>query len=310
MKEGLLMIVKDNYKCKATYRLFNEFLEIWIAPYDGMNIYQMTYKNTPLVKFYPDRLKAGKTCSVMTLFPTPNRTRNFHFLFEGKQYKAYNHGIVRHARFHLDSIESTVTGGIITAHLDIKKHGIIPNTYYLRFPFACRLTLQIELKNQEVIYRYSVQNLDNKNLPFGIAIHPFFEKNNQEVFIQVNAASVMKADEYRLPTGEILPVHGPFDLQEKTNVDSLSLDHVYCSLTKQPTGSIYYPDKTIHLTTSEEFQKMVIYTPKNSNFFCLENQTCSTDAINLYTQGLKKESSLLILAPNEVKQGFIKFQFE
>lgn len=34
------------------------------------------------------------------------------------------------------------------------------------------------------------------------------------------------------------------------------------------------------LKASEEFSNIVLYTPRGKEYFCIENQTCSTDAKN------------------------------
>jgi len=65
----------------------------------------------------------------------------------------------------------------------------------------------------------------------------------------------------------------------------------------------------IEFKTSEEFGHIVLFTgDKNDNFVCIENQTCSTDAINLSAKGYTKESGLQILNSPKHK-GFIEYVF-
>jgi aldose 1-epimerase len=66
----------------------------------------------------------------------------------------------------------------------------------------------------------------------------------------------------------------------------------------------------LRVSGSEECTHMVIYTPQGSPFFCLENQTCSTDAINLHHQGLKEMAHLLELHPGETRTGFTQYAIE
>jgi len=54
---------------------------------------------------------------------------------------------------------------------------------------------------------------------------------------------------------------------------------------------------------------MVVYT-ENPNFFCLENQACSTDAHNLYAQGKQDAAHLLIVQPGERQTMWIKYAME
>jgi len=70
------MIKQTIWNNQTTYYLSNDDISIWLNPSDGMNLYEILYQGKPLIKFYEDRLIEDKTCSVMTLFPTPNRIRD------------------------------------------------------------------------------------------------------------------------------------------------------------------------------------------------------------------------------------------
>jgi len=51
---------------------------------------------------------------------------------------------------------------------------------------------------------------------------------------------------------------------------------------------------------------MVVYTQQPA-FFCVENQTCSTDAHNLYARGLKDISHLLTVRPGSKDTGWVHY---
>ena len=304
------MITKHETQNQTTYVISNEFLNVTLNPSDGMNLYEINYKNTPIVKFYQDRLDEGKTCSVMTLFPTPNRTKDFIYCFEGETYSTQIHGVVRHAPFTVSEVKSSENGGVIRAYLDFHSdlmQNVVKELSY--FPFDCRLTIEIEVDCNNLTYRYSVENKGDKNFPFGIAIHPFFETNGENPSIIVHADHRMEMDENKLPTGKLIEVKDEYDLRQEKKLSSLSLDDVYTSVYQQPVAEISYEDKLICLSTSDEFKKVVVYTPNEAQFFCIENQTCSTDAINLHNRGFEQEASLLVVKPGEMKDGFIQFAF-
>ncbi len=42
-------------------------------------------------------------------------------------------------------------------------------------------------------------------------------------------------------------------------------------------------------------------------FFCVENQSCSTDAHNLYAQGKQELAHLVILAPGQSLNAWVEF---
>jgi aldose 1-epimerase len=55
---------------------------------------------------------------------------------------------------------------------------------------------------------------------------------------------------------------------------------------------------------------MVVYTPAGQPFFCMESQTCSTDAHNLHARGLEEEAHILVTPPGGAASGRIFFRIE
>jgi len=105
-----------------------------------------------------------------------------------------------------------------------------------------------------------------------------------------------------LPTGRLFDLEeGSADMRNPTPLSALDLDDVFWGLEPSQPQNIYYDDigKKVTLTASEFFTHSVIYTPPSQPFFCIENQSCSTDAHNLYARGLTEESHLTILDPGE-----------
>jgi aldose 1-epimerase len=167
---------------------------------------------------------------------------------------------------------------------------------------------------------YEVWNKGSQDMPFGFALHPYFSilSGRDDTLVSIPANTVMEADDELLPTGRLLDVRGimyaMFDLREPVPVGNLKLDHVYTNLQKNESAVIEYRKQAMKLrvSASEESTHMVIYTPpgEDNPFFCLENQTCSTDAINLHQQGLKEMAHLLELHPGETRTGYIQYAIE
>ncbi len=126
----------------------------------------------------------------------------------------------------------------------------------------------------------------------------------------------MEADQGLLPTGRLLDVHSTmyamFDLNQPTPVGHLKLDHVYTDLPTPREAWIDYHGLNLRLgiTASEDFTHAVIYTLGQGPYFCLENQTCSTDAINLHERGMQDIAHLLEVRPGEEASGFIRYTVE
>ena len=110
-----------------------------------------------------------------------------------------------------------------------------------------------------------------------------------------------------LPTGTLIDVSGkPYNISTPRPIAELSLDHVFTDLVPGKFATIDYRSLGfgVELQTSDEFTHTVVYTG-HPHAVCIENQTCSTDAINLWNSNGKKESHVLTLQSNQVSTGFI-----
>jgi aldose 1-epimerase len=158
--------------------------------------------------------------------------------------------------------------------------------------------------------RFTVDNRDTQKLPFGFALHPYFRipGDRDKTTLRVPARKKMEATPDLLPTGQLLSLDGaPFDLREGRPLSDLALDDVFWGMTPDRVPGYAASDAGIRvdLPASDAFTHMVVYTPKGQPFFCMENQTCSTDAHNLHARGLVAESHLLVVEPGASLTGWV-----
>jgi aldose 1-epimerase len=121
----------------------------------------------------------------------------------------------------------------------------------------------------------------------------------------------MEATTDLLPTGRLLPVKGTgFDLHHPVNVNELDIDHVFTGISEGQAARVSYPNLrlTVRLAATPDFSHLVLYTPPGAPFFCLENQTCSTDAHNLHNIGFKMESGLKFVPSGESRTGAVTYE--
>lgn len=104
---------------------------------------------------------------------------------------------------------------------------------------------------------------------------------------------------------------GLHDIQKPVALERLDLDDVFYGMKPEQPAWFEAHEKRIKVTlqASEEFTYMVIYTG-NPEAFCMENQTCSTDAHNLHTMGYESEAHLLIVKPGETINMWVKYIIE
>lgn len=282
---------------------FNE-IRAWINVEDGFNLCSLEYKKLEIIKFQQERFLSGSMYGTPILFPTPNRTKGNEFEFEGKIYKAVMHGVTRKQKFQIDSITLTEKKAEILAFFHMDRG----NLMFGHFPFSCRLDLRLTVEEKLITYCFSVRNLDKRNMPYGFALHPFFCRNPQATWITVNADSVMERDDAMLPSGALISVKETnYDLNIARNISELELDDVFTHFSVTPQARIDTENLSLDISMSDVFSHLVVYAPSGADFFCIEPQTCSTDAINLYTEGHIINSGLQILRPGELESGEVRF---
>lgn len=299
-------INKITLKGQTIYQLVYKGLEASVCPEDGMNIHHISYNGTTVVDVDPLRVRNKALYGTPILYPTPNRVKDNQFIYKNEKFEAQMHGVVKGERFQVVEIKEMDEEVCIVGRLSFEKGSEL----YQKFPFVSILDIKITLSENKITYEYQIENKDCKELPYGFAIHPFFQNIDGCVKIEAKAESVMEMTEEKIPTGvcqDILDTE--FDLSKPKLVSNLSLDHVYTQL-GYPNAQLHYKDFKISLNGTKEFSHLVVFTPQGQSFFCIENQTCSTDAHNLYHKGFKEESGLMIIKPEESHSAQIEFEFK
>jgi aldose 1-epimerase len=311
----------ENYGLKIISLLYKEQdnpshnLEIKISPTIGCSMCEFKVGSDSVIKYNPNVINKQRFFGNPILYPTPNRVRGCAFDLNGIRYKQakygkerLSHGLVYDEEWQYDLPLIQEDFVIFKTWIDFFEN----NPMFEAFPFKHRLTVDFKLEKTGIMVIYSVDNWDVKDLPFGFALHPFFEKLSGEngTLITIPTDYVMESTPDCLPTGRVLEVENtPFDIRTPSAVGGLNVDHNYIGLKSNIPSSISYENKPFYLTldTSDEFTHIVLFTPPKENFFCIENQTCSTDAHNLYNKGFKEESGLIFVSPGHVHQGYIKY---
>jgi aldose 1-epimerase len=288
-------------------------LEARVAAEAGSNLYSFKIGGTELLV---QPAEWGTTPSLRygfpVLFPTPNRARDSKFTFDGQTYAFpanerthFIHGLVHKLPWKAGAAAADSKSASIETYLDWD----VSQPDFKLFPIKHRLSLRFTLDAHGVKMAFTVENQDTKRLPFGFALHPWFQilGTRGETYLRVPAQNHMEAESL-LPTGKLVNLAGtPYDLREPVSLESLKLDDVYWGLTPERIPGYELREKglTVSLGGSPEFTHMVVYTPPGKPFFCMENQTCSTDAHNLYAKGLEKEAHLLIVEKGKKISGWV-----
>lgn len=292
-------------------------LLIKVSPENGNNLFCFKIGDHDVIH-YDDHYKLTSFYTGNPiLYPIPNRLRNCRYEFKGKKYWQMKNGIpiFLHSLVYDESWdykEPVIGEDSVSIETFIKideKHPV-----YEGFPFKHTLTVCYTLTCKKLMISYKVKNEDDQELPFGISFHTYFNKlsGDEQSMICIPAKYMMELTDDLLPTGRLIEVSGNFDLRTPTAVSNLNLDNNFTVLEKDKKVFIDY--RTIGLKISmdstEEFTHMQVYTPKGMPFFCVEKQTCSTDAHNLHAKGFMDEAHLIIVPPKKEFEGNINFGYE
>ncbi|MDZ7343707.1 MAG: aldose 1-epimerase, partial [candidate division KSB1 bacterium] len=249
------------------------------------------------------------------LFPTPNRVRDCRYEFDGRVYqhrKGYEdrflHGLVYDEAWKVGELKTTATSACFSAWLEVEPFH--PN--YAAFPFPHKIIVTFTMAPDGLAISYEVENTGEGRLPFGFGLHPWFRvpASRDDILLCVPATHEMELEpRMLLPTGKCIPIaEANAKVSKPFNLAEVDLDTAYLGMRpEQPAWLEYRHEKLrLELRASEDFTHALIYSPAGEDFVCLENQTCSGDAHNLYAQGLQEIAHLLILEPGEKHRGQVE----
>ncbi len=297
---------------------------VCIAPEFGSNLFRFRAGEHDLI--YTDRALLAKRdfTGTFVLWPFPNRVRDKRYTYKGQKYSLEEvhrpggyptliHGLVFDRPWQYTQPVTGPDAVSVTTFVDITAE----SPYYPTYPFDSRLSLTYTLSGTELTVTYQVHNKSGSTIPFGFALHPYFSTfaDKHEVLISIPAQAVMEADEEMLPTGRIFDVnkvmYAMYDLREPHPIGYLKLDHVYTRLNQPALSIVDYTRLAmqLHISATEDFTHAVIFTPEQLPSFCIEYQTCSTDAINLHQQGsaLREAAHLLEVQPGATFSGTLSY---
>lgn len=314
---GDFVISRDRDSNVTVYLLRQGHTEVRVAPSAGCNAYSVKVDGVEYFR-QPERLAVGMGGGYGNplLYPTPNRINGARFEFEGREYKFppngrgnFIHGVVNSAVWQAESTKSSSEHIALTCLLPFKP-GV---KRFELFPFVHNLRVTITVREGRVRWTYEVENLGDRPIPFGFACHPYFLYHGARAqsFLHVPASHLMESFD-ELPTGKLLELADHrLDARAPRSLAGFVADHVYYGMRPEKPASLDFRQARRRVTfyASSDFTHLVVYSPQQP-FLCIENQTCSTDAHNLYAKGLKEVSNLQVCEVRQKMSGFVEYRFE
>ncbi len=290
-------------------------LEAWITPSHGSNLCRFSIGGKNVIDFERELLLNSDYTGTPVLYPTPNKVRNGVFKLQNRIYPQvkngvtiYEHGLVHDEPWEFQVPVTKSDSICLKTWIDFE----VSKAIFQAFPFKHRLSLEFVLTGMGLKVSYTIENNDDRAIPFGFGLHPYFMKlsGDEGTFVELPADYVMDATSDLLPTGRLIHISGTiYDLRKPVNIGTLDCDHVFTGLNEGKNASVEYRSLglCVGMVSTVDFSHLVLYSPRGAGYFCLENQTCSTDAHNLYDQGFKTQSGLKFVPAGKIHTGSVSY---
>lgn len=225
----------------------------------------------------------GRNAALYPLVPFSNRIRDGRLAFEGEQFDlARNWPGVAHP-MHGD--------GWAHAWDVVRSDGASAEIAYQHeragvtggWPFRYLARQSYRLDDDRLTVRISLENLEDRPVPAGIGLHPFFVRD-PDTQLTCRTQAVWRTDAEVLPVGR-MAVPADWDFSAGRTVDSVALDNCFDGWDGRAT--ILWPRRGLRLDleATVPFRHLVIYVPPGQSSFCVEPVSHANGQVGLAPLG-------------------------
>lgn len=247
-------------------------LAVELAPSAGGSIARFRIDDIDLLRPLSEADAAatgqGNNAAAYPLVPFSNRIANSELFFEGEMIKLEpNWPTIRHP-MHGDGWDSAWQ----VEKSDAQSAEIVflhePLSGRVRWPFRYRARQSYRLEEDRLIVRMALENLEDRPVPGGLGLHPFFVRT-PDAELACRTGAMWTADAEVLPI-ERVAVPPQVDFSTSRPVGGTNLDNCFDDWDGRAT--ISWPGRKLRLSleASQPFRHIVIYTPPGKPFFCAE----------------------------------------
>ena len=163
------------------------------------------------------------------------------------------------------------------------------------WPFRYRARQNYRLEPDRLIVTLAIDNLEDRVVPAGLGLHPFFLRE-EDSELACGTEAVWQTDAEVLPVKRV-PVPVEWDFSKPRRVNEVVLDNCFDGWTGKAT--VLWPSRRLRLDleASEPFRHVVIYVPPGQPYFCVEPVSHANGQVGV-----------LPLAPGATRRGEIIFR--
>jgi aldose 1-epimerase len=210
------------------------------------------------------------------LVPFANRIENGRFSFDGRAirlepnvpgYPHALHGQGWQAEWQV--IETSAAGCAIA----------FEHTASARWPWDYRATQTFAIGANALVMKLALCNQSATRMPAGLGFHPFFPHADSALLIAV-AARLWSGDAAEFPR-RMAPVPAAFDFAHGRPIrDARGLDRCYSGWRRRAELVWPHAAHRVAITADEPLAHLMLYVPRERQFFCVEPVSHVVDAIN------------------------------
>jgi aldose 1-epimerase len=158
------------------------------------------------------------------------------------------------------------------------------------WPWHYEATQAFSLSDSGLTVTLSVINRDDKKMPFGLGLHPYFPAD-ETTRVHAGLEGVWLTDAHCIPV-QHAPLPPEWDFNRGLCPLDLEVDNCFSGWNGRAV--IHRPGVELIMSHSGPLRSLVIYRPADGNFFCLEPVSNVTNAFNMPADS---ESGVIELEP-------------
>jgi aldose 1-epimerase len=190
------------------------------------------------------------------------------------------------------TVQAGESSAWVTSRLEFYRHPL----WMKQFPFAHTIDMTYRLHDGVLQVTTKIENLSAEPMPVSIGFHPYFQLTDakrDEWTVSVAATSQWLLAPNKIPTGETAPIEKFLPDPKAVPLKDFDLDHVFGDLIRESDGRAVMTVKgkrqQLDVLLGRNYRAVVIYSPRERDFICIEPMVGITDAMNLAQKGLYKE---------------------
>lgn len=251
-----------------TIELHAGALRLAVRPDLGGSIAGLWHGDTPLMRSTePADLETSHKSACYPLVPYSNRVGYRHFRWLGKEYTTVaNFGNNPHSLHGVAWLRAWEKVSLRAGELVLRYQHQADE----HWPFAFYVEQHFSLTPQQLTVRLVFTNTAEVAAPVGLGWHPYFPTRARSR-LQMVVSERWESDATQLPTGKVAQ-HG-IDGQ----VSQLAFDHCF----EGWAGPAHICDEKFSLQLTSSLSYLVVYTPHDKNYFCVEPVSHVSNAIQM-----------------------------